>query len=245
MKKKSKAGSNNYFNDNVEQAVRDYLATDCEIQRDNIYREILSPVFSRMALGIMTRYKLFPKKVTQEIFMKEAVSHLVEQMRGFDINSGKKAYSYFGTIIRNHMLLMCKKEDKTRRTDANYDDFAYEVMNDERYTYCIDENEEERLEAVDFFQRNKILEFAEFLIAENEFRFHLQDLTQKETDTLLPALIFVLTNYDTFKWGTNSREQKRNMISAIEEKSQINSNDIKKTLKKIIDRYYHYLNEYK
>jgi DNA-directed RNA polymerase specialized sigma subunit len=244
-KKRSSSNSNNYFNSNVEQAVVNYITSQDQNERDRIYREVLSPVFKRMALGIMTRYKLFPKKMTQDQFMKESISHLVEQMRRFDESVGSKAYSYFGTIIKNHMLLICRKEAKSRKSDANYDDIAYEIMNDEKYTYLIDETEEDKYNADNIFQKGKIEDLLQFIIPEIEFPFHLADLNKNDLTNILPAIRFVLENYDKVNWGENTREQKRAVIDAMSERANSTPNEVKKTLKKILDIYKLFRHEYK
>ena len=57
-----------------------------------------------MVESIIRRYKLYRKGYEYEDLHADALSFLMMKANKFDTTAGKKAYSYYGTIIKHYLL---------------------------------------------------------------------------------------------------------------------------------------------
>lgn len=123
-----------YFGEKQEQAVLDYLNSHDAEEKNRIYSEILRPAFEKMAESIIRRYKLY---IPDEDFLDtyhDTLSFLITKMDKFNPDSGKKAYSYYGTICRNYVTGRIQSYTKTLVRNPSYDNVAEEFSNNIRYS---------------------------------------------------------------------------------------------------------------
>ena len=94
-----------YFSDKQEQAVIDYIENrDNAMLRNQLYVQILKPAFEKMIESIIRTYRLYVPDEEFNDTVNDALNNLAEQIDKFKINSGKKAYSYYGTIVKHYVL---------------------------------------------------------------------------------------------------------------------------------------------
>jgi hypothetical protein len=108
-----------YFGDREELAVRTFLVSQDMKEKDKIFREILDPALKKLIKGVL-KMPAFQKiiGITIEELEENAYFHLIFQLEKYDPNrkddEGKspKAYSYYGTVIKNYILAQKQKLDK-------------------------------------------------------------------------------------------------------------------------------------
>ena len=137
-KRGRKPGSKNkngyYFGDREEEAVIQYLKTNDPVEKNKIYDYILKPAFEKMTESIIRRYKLY---IPDEDFLEtynDALSFIITKMDKFDPDSGKKAYSYYGTICRNYVTGRIQNYVKTLKRNPSYDDAQEDFGNSIKYS---------------------------------------------------------------------------------------------------------------
>lgn len=113
--RKPKPGSiskSSYFGEREEQAIKLYISgTLPQIESDKLFKTIINPCLEKLVDGILTMPK-FQKVIgiSREQLREDAYFHLFFQMKKYDPNRiGKtgelaKAYSYFGTVVKNYIL---------------------------------------------------------------------------------------------------------------------------------------------
>lgn len=116
-----------YFSDREENAFREYILSNNEVQRNKIFNDILYPAFTKMVESIIRKYTLFkPGEEFQDTF-NDVMSHLISKVNKFDpkrkSKDGKpfKAYSYCGTVCKNYALHERQKEQKRLMDNLSYE----------------------------------------------------------------------------------------------------------------------------
>lgn len=102
-RKKSKA---NYFTQETEDAIVAYNNSDDSEFRNKIFTEEIYYPLYKLAENIIHTFKFYYTDVDDlEDLKLEIVSLLVEEkLHMFDPTRGAKAYSYFGTIVKRHLI---------------------------------------------------------------------------------------------------------------------------------------------
>lgn len=145
MAKKERKG---YFYEKQEEAVKEYLLSENEIRRNQIFNTILLPAFTTMIESIIRRYNLhIPNEEFEDTF-NDTISFLMSKIEHFDPNkiskkTGKtfKAYSYCGTICKNYLLHRRIEYGKELERASSYDEMCDELNDDVRYSSTdIEEN---------------------------------------------------------------------------------------------------------
>ena len=111
-KKGRKPTVNNYFDEREESAVRLFLITESQEERNKIYNEFLRHPLDKMISSIIRRYKLYRKNMTFEEIHTDTHSFLMTKIEKFKPSKEKKAYSYFGTICKNYLMGQIMKDQK-------------------------------------------------------------------------------------------------------------------------------------
>lgn len=104
-------GPKRYFGEREEEAVIEYLTSKIEEEKNRVFRDILDPALRQLTKGIM-RMPKFQKIVGIPLdqLEEDAYYHVVFQLDKFEIGKinekGQviKAYSYYGTVIKNYIL---------------------------------------------------------------------------------------------------------------------------------------------
>lgn len=136
-RKKSKA---NYFTQDTEDAIVAYNnSTDFDFKNKIFKDEIYFP-FYKLVENIIHTFKFYYTDVDDlEDLKLEVVSLLVEEkMHMFDPSRGAKAYSYFGTIVKRHLINYNNKNYKKLKQSSTMDNInpTYELETPEVHPYA-------------------------------------------------------------------------------------------------------------
>ncbi|MBP5723910.1 MAG: hypothetical protein J6X18_10120 [Bacteroidales bacterium] len=137
-----------YFYEREENAVLRYLSAKTAEEKNEIYNSILRPAFEKMAESIIRRYKLFlPNEVFDDTF-NDTLSFLVTKMEKYNPESGKRAYSYYGTICKNYLIGRIEKYSTSLKRNPSYDVISEEFNDSLNYSDKPDKNREVASETV-------------------------------------------------------------------------------------------------
>ena len=137
-RKKSK---NNYFTQETEDAIVAYNNSDDHVFRDKIFTEKIYFPLYKLAENIIHTFKFYYTDVDDlEDLKLEVVSLLVEEkLHMFDPTKGAKAFSYFGTIVKRHLINYNNKNYKRVKQQTTMDvwEGSYHLDTPEVHPYAI------------------------------------------------------------------------------------------------------------
>ena len=106
MPKKKK--SNQYFTKVHENAILEYISCVDNKKKNELYQEIIRPVFVEMINKIVFTYK-FGSLPNIDALKEECEIHLITILSNFDETKGSKAFSYFSVVTKNWFIARVKK----------------------------------------------------------------------------------------------------------------------------------------
>jgi hypothetical protein len=143
-----------YFDEDQESATLQYLKSKDEEERRILYEFYLKEPLIKMAEAIINRYNLQCKEMSFDEQLNDTISFLHTKIEKYEPGKGR-AYSYFGTIIRNRNRALQKKERSSISRKESYDTVSTTIEEDEKYSYKIDDH--------DNFGTDFFVEFANIL----------------------------------------------------------------------------------
>ena len=136
MAKKRKPKSKNYFTKDTELAIVRYNNEINSEIRSDIYRDEIHYPFFKLTENIIHTFKFYYTEVDEiEHLQHEVITFLLSKMHLFNPEKGAKAYSYFGTIVKNWLIIYNNKNYKKRVQSAPVDD----LYKDETYSYKLED----------------------------------------------------------------------------------------------------------
>ena len=141
--KKRRPKSKNYFTKDTEQAIVRYNNEPDSEVRSKIYRDEIHYAFFKLTENIIHTFKFYYTEVDKiEHLQHEVITFLLSKLHLFNPDNGAKAYSYFGTITKNWLIVYNTKNYKKRVQKAPVD----ELYKDDNYSYQMgEEKEKDRL----------------------------------------------------------------------------------------------------
>lgn len=147
MAKKRRPKSKNYFTKDTEAAIVRYNNTDDPAVRSKIYEEEIHYAFFKLTQNIIHTFKFYYTEVSDiEHLQHEIITYLLDRIHLFDPSKGSKAYSYFGTVVKNYLIITNTRNYKKRVDKADIS----EIEQDEKYSYDVEGEEVERDDLSDF-----------------------------------------------------------------------------------------------
>ena len=142
-KKRGRKSTRMYFTNDTEIAISEYLASNNEAERNKIFNERINYSFYKLAENLIHTFKFYYTEVDQiEHLQHEIITFLLSKLHLFNPENGAKAYSYFGTITKNWLIVYNTKNYKKRVQKAPVD----ELFKDDNYSYQMgEEKEKEKL----------------------------------------------------------------------------------------------------
>lgn len=223
-----------YFGPEEEVAVVKFLECNDDIERNAIYNEWLRGPFNKMIESIIRRYKLYRKGVSFEDLHSDTLSFLITKADKFEKNSGKKAYSYYGTICKHYILGLLIKDDSNLKQLYSYEDLSQTYL-DKRYDlqYEIDDK--------DFTLDKFIIKLTNGIKVEidnNETLPPKKRLNENEIKVGY-ALIDILGNWeqtlDVMNGG--SKFNKNSVLETMRNYTNLSTKDIRSSMKRYKDIY--------
>ena len=124
MPKKKK--SNQYFTKVHENAILEYISCVDNKKKNELYQEIIRPVFVEMINKIVFTYK-FGSLPNIEALKEECEIHLITILSNFDETKGSKAFSYFSVVTKNWFIARVKKNAIQMKREAKYDEISKKI----------------------------------------------------------------------------------------------------------------------
>lgn len=218
-----KKKSNNYFTQEHENALIEYVKSDIKSDKDKIYREMLDEPFRRLTEAIIrTYFKDGVKGEDYEQTFNDGMSYIFQQLPNFNPDLGYKGYSYFGTILLRYVINRRKDLKKKTVRESSYENHQWELMQRDDLTYTIDDNSEINYKE---YTTKLALKLEEFITATN--------LNDDEV-RVGHALIFIFENWDNLiAEMTTSKKYNKNYIQhLINEISGVDRKKINQSLKR-------------
>lgn len=148
LRKRKRKQSRNYFTQDTQDAIIEYVAETDEVKRNDIFQNRIYHSLYKLAENLIHSYKYYHTDVDDVEHLKfEIITMLHDKLPGFDQTLGR-AYSYFGTITKR--WLISYNEKNYEREKAHVD---LKEVDDNKgiYTSIMNENSDEEL--VEFFDR--------------------------------------------------------------------------------------------
>ena len=238
MPKKQK--SNNYFGPKEEEYVKIYLADNFESieEKNRFFEEKLYLPFSLLSENIINTYGnyhgFFKMGYETQELKAICLTYILEKFHKFDperlTKTGQKpkAYSFFGTIIKRHLIRLSKRAQQKykNRLDLN-DDTSY-----------IDYTNNPNLTHVDIYDNDDkiFIEKASKWFEENHLKIGIK--IQKEID-IMHAILSLMKKADNIE-NTNKKE----LYIYIREMTDHETKNITPTIKKMKTAYKHLRQNY-
>ena len=125
-RRRSRKKGRKYFTEVHEQAILDYVASNCIRERTHLYNAYLGPAFDEMVDKIVFTYK-FTTLPNIDHLRDECKIWLITILDKYDPNKGSKAFSYFSVITKNWFIHKVKKQSKKTRTEIEFMDLSKEL----------------------------------------------------------------------------------------------------------------------
>ena len=223
-----------YFYEREEQAVVDYISTEDEREKNQIFNTILKPAFTKMIESIIRRYNLYPPDEEFQETFDDTISFLMTKLSCFDPTTNYKAYSYCGTICKNYLIYKINQFTKNQKRNTSYDnpfDSSQGGFNDDiRYSYNDYDTGKtfmSELTGSTVDSIKKILDDGEKLrLNANEKKVGL-------------ALIQLMTNWEELfaQMGSN-KFNKSSILLYLKETTMLNTKEIRDAIKVYKKKYY-------
>ena len=121
-----------YFTKETENAIIAYNNSTSEEEKQKLYHTKIHYPFFKLTENIIHTYKFYHTEVENiEDLQHEVICFLLEKIHKFNPDNGAKAYSYFGTIAKNYLILNNTKNYKKKIDSVP----SEELQHDSNYTY--------------------------------------------------------------------------------------------------------------
>lgn len=148
LRKRKRKQSRNYFTEDTEDAIVEYLKTTDELKRNQIFNEKINYSLHKLAENIIHTFKFYYTEVDNVEHLKhEVVTFLLQKLHLYDKNKGK-AYSYFGTIAKRYLIVYNLDNYNKAKLRAEL-----EEVDEDKSIYINLVNENDHIELVEFFDK--------------------------------------------------------------------------------------------
>lgn len=201
-------------------------------ERNLVFNKHLNAPLNKMIESIIRKYKLYRKGFTFEELHGDTVSFLMTQVHKFDHKMNKKAYSYFGTIVKHYVLGLLNKDGKTIKQLTPYDDVTKDIEENDDLKYTIDEE----VFDLDGFLGKLVNGVKEEL--NQEHKLTKKKLNENERKVGL-ALVELLENwesaFETMKGG--AKYNKNSVLETMRNYTNLSTKDIRLAMKRYKELY--------
>ena len=128
-----------YFTPDTDAAIKEYLGSSNQDERDEIFKVRIHYPFYKLAENLIHTFKFYYTEVDDlEDLKHEVICFLLEKLDYFKPEKGSKAFSYFSIVGKNYLILYNnnnykKKKATTDVMSADEDDgVLYQLGRDER-----------------------------------------------------------------------------------------------------------------
>jgi hypothetical protein len=227
VRKRKPKQSINYFTQETENAIIEYLKLRSPKKRNKLFNEKINYAFHKLAENIIHTFKFYYTEVdTIPELQHEVVAFLLEKLHLYDQSKGK-AYSYFGTIAKRYLIL--------------YNNANYKKLKDKAPVEAVDEDKSILIDLVNTSEKANDLEPTSFLKQFTKYVDHnIFILFPKQRDAQIADAIVELfrksENIDVFN--------KKALYIYIKEMTEASTPQITKIIKRLKVIYVRKFNEF-
>lgn len=105
LRKRKPKKSRNYFTEETDYAIIEYVKSDDQVFRNKIYNEKIHQSFYKLAENIIHTFKFYYNDLDNDVeaLKHEVITFLLQKLQLYKKDLGK-AYSYFGTITKRYLI---------------------------------------------------------------------------------------------------------------------------------------------
>lgn len=215
-----------YFGIKEEEAVKRYMTSTDDREREETFRNELHAPLTKMIESIIRRYKLYRPDISFDNLLKDTFSFLITKIHNFDVTKGKKAYSYAGTICKNYLLAQLIRYSKERNQRLSYDDYVPNLENDPKFIY--DPHNET-------INNDGLIKNVQGYINE---QLKTDDLTHNE-QKVGDSLLYIFDNWELIlQHSINKKFNKNLILFIIRERSHLTTKEVRQSMKKYKKIYF-------
>ena len=105
-----------YFTPDTDAAIKEYLASSNQDERDNIFATRIHYPFYKLAENLIHTFKFYYTEVDDlEDLKHEVICFLLEKLDYFKPEKGTKAFSYFSIVGKNYLILYNNNNYKKKK----------------------------------------------------------------------------------------------------------------------------------
>ena len=223
-----------YFYEEEEEAFVNYLNAPTKEEKDEIFNKKLLPAFTKMTESIIRRYNLYPPDESFQDTFDDTMSFLMTKIENFNPESGYKAYSYCGTIIKNYLIYKINQFAKNQKRNSSYDAYNTEELTDItdtlRYSYDDSSSRISFLTELMHKTANDILE---------TINDPIKNRLNENQIKVGKALVELLTNWDElFAQMGSDKFNKSSILLFLKETTLLSTKEIRDSMKQYRSMYY-------
>jgi hypothetical protein len=223
-----------YFYEDEEKAFVDYLNAPTKEAKDLIFNTKLLPAFTKMTESIIRRYNLYPPDEEFQETFDDTMSFLITKIENFNPESGYKAYSYCGTIIKNYLIYKINQFAKNQKRNTSYDAYDTDELSDItdtlRYSY---DNGSSNIAFLGDLMKRTANDISEMI--DNPVKNKLNENQIK----VGKALIEILTNWEElFARMGSDKFNKSSILLFLKEMTLLSTKEIRDSMKQFKNQYY-------
>lgn len=228
-RKPSEHKKNGYFREDEENAVVEYINCDDKDKKNEIFKTKLLPAFTTMIESIIRRYNLFtPTEDFTETF-NDTMSFLLAKISNYDVTTGKKAYSYCGTICKNYLIYKINKHNKNQKRYASYDDVSNELGEEDMPSMPEFDNVSFNTEVIN----ETIEEIQKMLLPDNISNLSINEIK------IGNSLLDLLMNWqDLMAHMGSNKFNKSSILFFLKETTNMDTKEVRDAMKKYKHLYY-------
>jgi hypothetical protein len=139
-----------YFTSDVDLAIKEYLASSNQTERDHIFSTRIHYAFYKLAENLIHTFKFYYTEVDDlEDLKHEVICFLLEKLDYFKPDKGSKAFSYFSIVGKNYLILYNNNNYKKKKSKVD----LLEADEDEGVLYSLgrDQRKKEIKDFIDYF----------------------------------------------------------------------------------------------
>ncbi len=105
-----------YFTEDTDLAIKEYLASTNQTERDHIFKTRIYYAFYKLAENLIHTFKFYYTEVDNlEDLKHEVMVFLLEKLDYFKPEKGSKAFSYFSIVGKNYLILYNNNNYKKKK----------------------------------------------------------------------------------------------------------------------------------
>ncbi len=223
-----------YFYEEEEEAFVNYLNAPTKEEKDEIFNKKLLPAFTKMTESIIRRYNLYPPDESFQDTFDDTMSFLMTKIENFNPESGYKAYSYCGTIIKNYLIYKINQFTKNQKRNSSYDAYNTDELTDItdtlRYSY---DDSSSRISFLTELMRKTANDILETINDPIKNRLNENQIKVGK------ALVELLTNWDElFAQMGSDKFNKSSILLFLKETTLLSTKEIRDSMKQYRSMYY-------